>query len=307
MRHFWTLLATCVAFGWSAPLAAQFPCDSTVYMVQNDQLSRVIVTSPLGLENIGPPAGSQYNAVGYNIVDGYIWGWDRGADELMRVDETGTVTRFGVPADPSPLPTVGYFAGDVDPLGRLYVQNPISRSTLYRVDLTSPTFPWETITLDASPLVADFAYNPRNGLLYGTGNGVLWEIDPSDGTTATIALSGDPGAGSGTGAAWFDPFGNLFVYRNFPGAVFRIDTGTGVTVLLGTAPTVSLNDGTRCSVHLGFVKDVAPFQARPGDTVTFTYLIVNPADPISPNVTINFDDVLPPEVNLVPGTLSTLR
>ncbi len=270
-------------------------------MVQDEQLSFVNVTSPLGLVNIGPPAGVEYNAIGYNIIDGFIYGYDRDNDEIVRVDETGAVTGLGLP--PS-LPALGYYVGDVDPLGFMFLQAPFG-AVMYRVDLNDLGAAAVEIDLVPNTNLYDFAYNPRTGFIYGVHSGSLRVIDPDTGVVTSMPVTGDTGVGSGiNGAVWFDPFGNLFAYRNSPGQVYRVNTSTGESVLLGAAPTVGLNDGTRCSVHLGFLKDVAPVVASPGETVTFTYLIVNPADPVSPNVTINFDDTLPPEVNVIPGSLT---
>src|SRR5690606_4641996 len=44
--------------------------------------------------------GVNINAVGYNVLDDYIYGWDTtaGDQSIVRVASDGTVTRLGIPA-----------------------------------------------------------------------------------------------------------------------------------------------------------------------------------------------------------------
>lgn len=298
----WVLVTCLLASATTA--RAQFPCDSTVYIVQESQLQRIDTsTNPVTLDPIGPPHTNNYNALGYNFVDGLIYGYDLTLFEFVQVDELGAVTTLG----DGGIPTATYINGDVDPAGNMYLA---SGTTLYRLDLTVLPGPLvaETITLDASVgLLADFAFSPRTGLLYGTTGGNLYTIDPNagpgTGTVITTPITGEAGASTGTGAAWFDPFGDLYVYRNNPGTVYRVNTTTAVAEFISTSPTVSNVDGTRCSVGVGLRKGVSSPEVQPGETVTFTIEIANTGDPISPDVILDLTDSLPAGFTYVSGTV----
>ncbi len=285
--------------------SAQFPCDSTVYIVQESQLNQIDTsTNPVTLGAIGPPHANNYNALGYNFVDGLIYGYDLTLFEFIQVDELGAVTTLG----DGGIPTATYINGDVDPAGNFYLAN---GATLYRLDLTVLPGPLlaETITLNASVgLLADFAFSPRTGLLYGTTGGNLITIDPNagpgTGTVTTTAITGETGSSTGTGAAWFDPFGDLYVYRNSPGTVYRVNTTTAAAEFISSAPTIGNVDGTRCSVGVGLRKGVSAPEVQPGEMVTFTIEIANTGDPISPDVVVDLSDSLPAGFTYVGGTIS---
>lgn len=194
--------------------------------------------------DVNSPNASNINAVGFNVTDGEIWGSVAngtgaviGGDSLARVGEDGVPHYFYV----SGLYNGGYNVGTVDNDGVmfLYASN---QTQIFRVDVNpaSPTF----LTLLAPVLttsamsIADWAFNPIDGLLYGVGTIVgppashpLYRINPNTGTATTVGnVTGSAAFMAGSfGAAYMDASGNLYVGDNTAGGVYKINTVHDVT------------------------------------------------------------------------------
>jgi hypothetical protein len=195
--------------------------------------------------DINTPTGSgTINAVGFNVTDGEIWGsvtngtgLTTTGDSLARIGEDGIPHYFFVPG----LYSGGYNVGTVDNDGVLYLYSS-NQTQIFRVDVnpTSPTF----LTLLAPVLttsamsIADWAFNPIDGLLYGVGTIVgppathpLYRINPNTGAAVTVGnVTGNAAFMAGSfGAAYMDASGNLYVGDNTAGGVHKINTVHNVT------------------------------------------------------------------------------
>ncbi len=72
------------------------------------------------------------NAIGYNILDNYIWGYDRNNDKVVKIDADYNVISYEI-AD---LPKYKFHLGDVSPDGILYLSSQWKTTDIiYRVDL----------------------------------------------------------------------------------------------------------------------------------------------------------------------------
>ncbi|WP_118976253.1 DUF6923 family protein [Taibaiella koreensis] len=200
------------------------------------------------------------NAVGYNVTDGEIWGsvvngtgQALTGDSIARIGEDGIPHYYVVPG----LYSGGYNVGTVDNDGVLYLYSS-NQTQIFRVDVnpTSPTF----LTLLAPVLnttamnIADWAFNPMDGLLYGVGNGnphPLYRVNPTTGTVTTVGnVTGNAAFTAGSfGAAYMDASGNLYVGDNTAGGVFKINTvhnvvGNTTAALRSQGQPSAGNDGT---------------------------------------------------------------
>jgi len=200
------------------------------------------------------------NAVGYNVTDGEIWGSVANGtglaltgDSIARIGEDGIPHYYVV----SGLYSGGYNVGTVDNDGVLYLYSS-NQTQIFRVDVnpTSPTF----LTLLAPVLnttamnIADWAFNPIDGLLYGVGNAsphVLYRINPVTGAATSVGnVTGNAAFTAGSfGAAYMDASGNLYVGDNTAGGVFKINTVHNVTgnttaALRSQGQPSAGNDGT---------------------------------------------------------------
>ncbi len=222
----------------SSEAAATFACDPGFYQVISGQLAELDPSNqtyhPLGEDQ------ASYNAVGYRIADGFLYGI-RGT-ELLRIDANGVITVVHNLDIPS-----GAYTGDFGDDGLLHV----SRGG---VD-------WQAIDVEtgvATPIpelsgnyrIADIAN--VYGVFYGaSSNGDLYRIDPA--ALEVENLGGVQGLDLGSmsfGAAWSTAGGNLYVGRN-SGEIFQItgySTSAPQATQVASAPSTNSNDGASCSL-----------------------------------------------------------
>lgn len=200
-------------------------------------------------------ADHSINAVGYNVLDDYVYGWDMaGTPSIARVAADGTVTRLGVPAGAVPNTVVG----DVDADGQYWVQN---GTTWNKIDLApgSPTY-MTLVDSGTSPAPAglkttgaDWAHVPGAGdFLYSVGQSatdqaVLVRFNRSTGVRTSL---GSLGLGTGTwsfGAVYADANGYLYASNNPTGLIYRIDVADASAEVFAAGPMSGTNDGARCA------------------------------------------------------------
>jgi uncharacterized repeat protein (TIGR01451 family) len=246
-------------------------CPATAYLSQGPTTSTIKLNSvdlnTAAITSISTaiiPKG--VNAIGFNRLNGYLYGMQPGNNHVVQVDANGVGYDLGAIAG---VPTGNNFiVGDVDANGVLYIMiNP--GSTIYGIDVNpaSPTYLTllKTISLTSTNIL-DFAFHPTNGKLYGviSSNSHVVEITlPSGSGTATVIDRGQPtvlgsAGASGYGAVYFANDGTLYAYRNgiagtTNGVIYKItgveSTNPGLPVakiLTSTATPISQNDGARC-------------------------------------------------------------
>jgi uncharacterized repeat protein (TIGR01451 family) len=281
----------------AAPAQVPFACTGEAFIVQNinAQLSQVDQTaSPFVFDDIGDPAGIEYNNMGFRRTDGFLYAVQLntgGNVQIVQIDSSGTVVGLGRPAG---LPTTPRFdAGDITPNGETMFINTVNQA-LYRVDLTSlPALPpvTQVNVTGAAGFVFDWAYNPDDAKLYGgdSTQGQMAVLDPATGVRTDFAVAGCSPTGpdclftslpSGTayGGAWFNASGRLFLYQN-NGFIMEIDlAGTPTIVRTQIGPGSSRNDGAACIQNIvGAAKQMTVSGEADGlpATVTITYNFTN--------------------------------
>ncbi|RFA31738.1 hypothetical protein CAI16_20175, partial [Virgibacillus dokdonensis] len=204
----------------------------------------------------GLSPASVYNAIGFNSIDNTIWGFDANEGEVTRINPDLTTDSFSVTG----LPT-GFFIGDVDFNGHLYLYsagnrfyvvdvNPDSATFLQLVDPTNgfivDTPPYGTVIAPTS--IADWGFNPVDQQLYAVtfSTGTAVRINPLTGGVTALATVGVPTAPYG--AVFFDIEGSLYAINNNNGNIYRITfSGLNATgVLFSTTIPAANNDGARC-------------------------------------------------------------
>ncbi len=229
-----------------------FDCSSNFfYQVISGQLK---VLDPLtGVYNdIGSSAPFDYNAIGYNVLDNYIYGIEYGgpqAGDLIRVANDGTTTDLGLPAG---LPANGYINGSFDLAGNLYIRDDVH--TLYKINVASMTATTLTISGDSIVAGADNVFINNNLYLLVGNNLSVVNLLTNSATTGTVTgPSGWLSAGNGFGAGWTDRAGELFFSNNGSGSIYQITdisspTPTATFKVSGTV--TANNDGASCSTAL---------------------------------------------------------
>lgn len=300
-----------------APLA----CTTTLVQFVNTPTEWVdidVVTGASTNRGLLTPA-DDVNAIGYNILDDYLYGYDQTTRHIVRVDSDRELMQLA--PNPTGLPSNDFNVGSFDLNGHLFLMvNDTAR--FYTVDLkpNSPTFmklvdPTNGFTEQTSsfgtPLsttlnISDWAFSPIDGFLYGVrsvGNtGQVMQVNPLTGTvtalTTTLGVL-DP-TGRSWGAVAMDATGVLFAIYNGDGGVFRftISGNTAVGVRISTTFPTSFNDAAMCPIavvgaiaDIGVVKTASPNPVTPGTVLTYTIAVTNGGPDSADHVTLT--DTIP--------------
>lgn len=201
------------------------------------------------------PTNNLINAIGYNVLDNYIWGHRNNTNQIVRVGNDWSVTFYEVTGLPG---NANYNVGDVDASGNLYLYTQ-GGTSIYKINLTNLPDLSATELSTSETNIADWAVSPINGKIYaverlgeGGGSFRLVEFDPVTGArTVKGAVTGaEAVAGSGGfGAVFMDSNGALYLSHNSTGNVYRIDnphgSGLAATFVVKGDPSAT-NDGARC-------------------------------------------------------------
>ncbi|XZF16545.1 T9SS type A sorting domain-containing protein [Chitinophagaceae bacterium MMS25-I14] len=269
-----------------------FTCANLAYQVIYDGSSQSILRSynmvTGNTVDIGTGYGVHLQGIGYNLVDNLIWGYAVGGTApnktIARLEADGnTATKYTIPN----FNPTNITSGTVLPGGYLmlhtYLPNSTEKLRYWVVDinparpstylqLVDPTngyalasLPYYTVANEPSylnfDLIADWAYNPANGLLYSiqfysTPTARVVSLNP---VTRAVAYSTDftiPNGNSGGvfGAVFIDAAGKMYAFSNANGSMYRINNFTAATggsaTLLNTPGPANISgstDGASCS------------------------------------------------------------
>ena len=265
--------------------------------------------APLDVQQVGGFAGrpSDYNALGYNLVDGFLYA--ASGEQILRIGQdflTGEpaaeVVASGLAEDGGSALFDGGALGDVDEHGRYWSAQGGSASRQERsffrvVDLADPRR-WVRVNLvedngaRAMPIDgADMAFNPIDGTIWikHLNTGIMVVNVPDDLVADSVPLTAQakvltaPGGPSGSaGASWFDSAGNFYSYFN-RGVIYRYPVDYGPNgpqigqpqLLTSSAPNVQGNDAAACPYRPVFEKSTNAAQLDPGDQLSFTFSLRN--------------------------------
>ena len=190
------------------------------------------------------------NALGFNPVDNYIYGWSKEHNVPVRVNNDFSFEVLAV----DNIANKHFYVGDVHPQNNeYYVYRRGQQYGLYKIQLNPDSADYLSMQkiIDGKSLsmkVADMAINPADGYGYALSkDGDLFRIDLASGDHTILANSGIKGL---FGAAYFDPDGNFYVSRNNDGQIYRISVGTAnyTAEFFSAGPSSNINDGSRCAI-----------------------------------------------------------
>jgi hypothetical protein len=166
------LLATKVVTEASA--SGKFVCNTNMYHVSDSQLYQLDPSASGARQyKIGPNTLGGVNAIGFNDLDGYMYGVattatdGRTAGNLVRIDSSGVVTDLGAISGTTASDMAAIRAGDFDDSGNLVVKKTGLTATWYSINVTTQVA--TTVTLNAAVPGEDIAF--ANGYFYTIGNG----------------------------------------------------------------------------------------------------------------------------------------
>jgi len=240
----------------------KFTCDAFGYLYQSPgDGSHPIYGVDLATgtySNVGSTVDN-VNAVGYNTLDDYVYGWDIDTRQLVRIGGDGSELQLGVPAGMTAAQAnAPYNVGGFDNAGHLWIMvGNDTPATYFEIDLApgSPThgqvIKTGTVTFPAGVgNVSDWAF--AGGSFYaastfGAGAPQLVRFDPATGVMSSPgALTGIPNGPYG--AAYADAAGYLYMSNNTTGTIYRIDVSTRVAIAAAAGPASGGNDGARCAL-----------------------------------------------------------
>lgn len=281
-----------------------------------------VVTGDSVLQGLLNPA-HDVNAIGYNLLDDYIYGYDQTVHQIVRVDNDGNLMQLF--QNPTGLPSNDFNVGSFDLDGHLFLfVNDTSR--FYTVDLNQesatfmklvdPTNGYVEQTsnfgtaLSTTLNVSDWAYNPVDGFLYGVtsvGNtSRVYRVDPTTGTVTALTTTApvlNP-TGRSWGAVAMDATGKLFAIYNGDGGVFRytISGNTAFGERISTTFETSFNDAAMCpAAEVGAIADMSVIKTSAinpvvaGKPIEYKIAVTNNGPDSAPNVILT--DIVPPQVD----------
>ncbi len=271
-------------------------CDGTPILMQGGSLYRIVpdpaVPGNLTTESIPGTAGL-WNSTAYNPITNHLYGVGTisGVKTIRSYDANGDVI-FETPIL-APYPSgANVYAGTVLGDGR-YIIHSVgtgngsagwyngNRFNIWSVDPVTGVSTHIASTVN----LADIAYNPLDGYVYHITNRVLYKINPNDGSVTSTAM---PTAfpNGGFGASWFDASGFLYVFRNNPGDIFRVDVNdTSTWREVGEVGAGGGTDGASCVSQVDMTKDVVDNAGNPilledrtfapGSTFEYAFTLIN--------------------------------
>jgi hypothetical protein len=236
-----------------------FGCSSTLYLVADKQLYSLNLVDGTRAA-IGAAYPNDYNAMGYNVADNFIYAIDKRTDHLLRVDSHGSVDDLGLP---SGLPAGNYYIGDMAGT-RLDVINAFSPRVLYSIDVSTGAATAHTLTgVALKPPPGDVADVVNiDGTLYGANGNTIYAINLSTYSVSKTKVAGLR-ASSYDGSAWTDSSGDLILFDNRTGHVDLVTgpaTASPSARVIATLPASNDDDGASCGT--------APSPSLPTPTAT---------------------------------------
>lgn len=299
----------------------EWPCDAALYITRLAGTASELFTfnretADLILAGTSP---DDYNALGYNPADNFMYGVDQDAGTYYRIGNDGVAIDISTPhASPglgAPLPNNHWFAGDfwynltTSQWEHLVLEGGEGTThRLVRVDPNGPDGPpiiLNTFNINPPQLQwGDIAVHPVTDIIYGSPNDdrQLYEIDPDTGTATPVGPMVDPDGNEHYAAAlFFDSYGQLWGYTdaNGPGVppgfnfenLVRIDTATGAVTPITVGDQTTRSDGASCPYTLFIEKTADPPSQPQYGVVTYTYRIRNNTRLVATGV--SFEDSLP--------------
>lgn len=251
--------------------------------------------------------GQGANSIGYNPLDGLIYGKRIGTSEIIRIASDLSVQIIPITG----LPTANLFAADVSANGIYYLTR-TGYTTIERVDVnpSSPTYMTRLTPINVPAVnYSDIAINPNDGYAYaitdGTAPHSLLRIDLTTGSVTTIGTvtGGGSEAGTNFGSSWMDSNGNLFFNQGANGNTYKIAsthtlTTGAVTSTFVSTTTTGINDGAKCNtsaVVLGPNVSLAKSHTgnfTVGSSGTYSFTVSNTGETATSG-TITVTDTLP--------------
>ncbi|EPR73697.1 putative internalin [Winogradskyella psychrotolerans RS-3] len=218
------------------------------------------------------------NAIGYNIIDNYLYGILSGSSKVVKIDSNGDIELLDITG----FTGTNYASGDIDENGILYLYGN-NKFVAINLNPSSPDYLVANTVLQHSNSVNDMAFSPVNNKLYmltSSGSRSLFEFDPVSNTIINLGnVSGLQSESSNSfGTAYMDALGNMYVANNSSGNTYKIATphlGGTTATFYSNLPGVSPGDGARCPSQPTKPIAIADDICMTSDTTNVTINVAN--------------------------------
>ena len=237
----------------------RIPVDARTYLFQTNKADIWTIDLLTGESwlLVDDSWNGEVNAVGFNIIDGSLWGYPRSnpGSHLVRYD--GNFKGQLIPI--VNLPVDDYFVGDINSSGIMILKhNRKQEAQMIDLNPNSPTYLNWIGQINTGFTGADWSFSPKDGKLYSVSaapNFELIRVDPLAGSQIILGIIApmirDELVG-GNGATFFDSDGHFYVSNNSSGNIYKILSphsyvpgGEIHSSLFTYGPKSANNDGAR--------------------------------------------------------------
>jgi uncharacterized repeat protein (TIGR01451 family) len=242
-----------------ATATAPFVCNPSLYFQSLNsptQLDEEAYNASGGLtftEVSSPQNGLEYNAMGYDPVDNYIYASTEnleGQQELVQIDANGTQV-----LQPQDLLPAGFVAAAFDPSGDyLALDTTSGQDQILSMNVVTGSYTLTPMTLSGvayATSLLDWTYSFGYLWSHDASTNDIVRIDPSTGDIVQMAQSYMQNGSYG--AAWTFGNGNLVFSNNATGEVYQLGVDSPTSASPSITPvsealgqTTSNNDGASC-------------------------------------------------------------
>jgi gliding motility-associated-like protein/uncharacterized repeat protein (TIGR01451 family) len=254
------------------------------------------------------------NGLAYNPNDNFIYAINEGNSQIVRLDKNGDHLNLGFPIG---LPGSSYWAGTFNKDGNMVISGGGNAWVVVLDVSVSPPLilsaveKFHTDGSSESTVFGDIAVDPISGICYSFeySSSRLVTIDLNSGAVEKIGSNASPSSNI-FGGLYFDANGELTGISLKD--IYKINKVTGASTLIGEGLDINSGiDACGCLNDIQFNKAVDSPEVCQGDTITFTFSIVNNSD--NTFTEIQFADPLHPDLmwlgnpsNIFGGTLEVI-
>ena len=283
---------------YNAIYSQTFPCDGSLFFTTNSSSGftplNEVIFGPFGAVFFGQARtfrGGNFNALGFNPEDGYIYGVRANSNEIVRLKADGTFEVIGTAPNLDVLTTT---AGDCTPSGKFLCHDQVLDQILvfdvindFKQTTAIDLF-WDPQSENSGPFTAridDFVIDPLDTLVAYSFQGSYFDADLAPEGTRGYLLRinldfASPNLGMVTpiaripddvirkiGSLFFSPDGTLYAYgatspnpNQTQNQLLSINKTSGaVNIKYGVAgPGAVYTDGCSCPYRLSFTNFAAP-------------------------------------------------
>lgn len=284
-----------------------FTCDANAYFSHHESGGdRLYQFTPEYNFSLIKKLDFSVNGIAYNPQDNFLYGLNESTTHIVRIDRNGDYIDLGMPIG---LEGDNYWAGTFTKEGNMIISGggdawivvlDISVSPPIIISATEKFYVGGTT---GQPSFGDIAVDPISGICYAVDNSTkkAAKIDIFSGSVEVLGAAPVQSDFS-NGALSFDGSGELTAF--FLKDIYKVNKLTGAFSYSGEGLDLNTGiDACSCVNPIQFNKSVNPAAACTGDTVTFTFSLINNSE--FPFTNIQFSDPIPSELEIISDPSNT--